>query len=132
MQGRRSVPVPVEPGGVFNPGARTKGEAIGPASGGGDEPWTAAPAGSHVHSFRWFPASKYPALVSFPGKLGPVSLLYVRFKDKEGGVAAECAYGFADESQGRSVFEAMAASQHPYSEVFNLRVRKANVPFQYV
>lgn len=130
----RSVPVPVEPGGVMNPGAQTKGVGIDPKdTGGGDEPWTMAPGESHIWGFRYFDIRKYPALGKFPGKLGPVSLLYVRFRGKKGvDIAAECQYGFANPDAGKAIFDAMAAAAHPYADVFLPRVRKAGIPFQYV
>ena len=134
MRGFRSVPVPVEPGGVFNPGARTKGEHVAPEeTGGGDVPWTEAPASSHLWGFRYYDIRKFPALRKFPGKLGARSLLYARFRGKKGkGIKTEVAYGFDDPDKGQSIFDALAASGRPYSAVLLPRVRNAGIPFTYV
>lgn len=66
----------------------------------------------------------------FPGALGPVSLLFVRFKDeKTGGISGEYSYGFSDPDQGQAIYDEMAASAHPYGEVLYPKVIKAKIPY---
>lgn len=115
-------------GGVENPGARRKGEE--PAEQDGSNiPWERAPATSHIWGWKWLPLRSSSFNRKFPGRLGRTNILYVRFKNKTGGVAAEYSYGFADEATGLSIVEALRSSPHPYAEVLRPRVVTAGVPY---
>jgi hypothetical protein len=89
----------------------------------------AAPASSHIHSWRFFDLRLYPDL---PNVLGAVvSLMFVRFRDKKsGGPSAEYVYGFVDPDVGQSVSDAMQASAHPYGTVLVPRVIKTGLPYR--
>ena len=115
-------------GGVANPGARRRGEEPAEQD-GSNVPWERAPATSHIWGWKWMTLREFPFLRRFPGRLGAVNTLLVRFKNKSGNVAAEYSYGFADETAGASIVAALRSSPHPYAEVLLPRVVTAGVPY---
>ena len=117
---------PKRPGGVANPGSPG---GPSPTDDGSNVAWYATPDASHIARFKYLDIRLFPVLKKFPGRLGAVSVLYVSFKDKSGGLTATYAYGFADPDQGQAITDAMVASPHPYGEVLHPRVIKAGVPY---
>lgn len=125
--------IPKEAGGIENPGANM-GDA--PGSDGSNEPYTFAPATSHLYAFKYQDIRKpqYSFLrkfgTVFSAKLGEnVSILTVIFRNNKGGSGARYAYGFSDHDLGQEIFNALASSAHPYSEVLLPRVRLAGIPY---
>lgn len=92
-------------------------------------PWFAAPEGSHIWGWKFFDARIYANTAAL-SSLGPVSLLLVRFRTKQGGPGAAGFYGFADAAQGQAISDALEASAHPYGEILYPRVIKAGVPYR--
>lgn len=92
-------------------------------------PWFAAPAGSHIWGWKFFDARIYANTAAL-SSLGPVSLLLVRFRNKDGGPSKDAYfYGFADPAAGQAISDALEASDHPYGAVLNPRVKKAGIPY---
>lgn len=121
--------VPFEPkmaGGVANPNAGADPNAPD----GSNVAWESAPATSHLWGWKYVDIRTSSFLRKFPGRLGAVSILTVRFRGKGGrGIAAEYQYGFADPDAGQAIVEALRASPHPHGQVLHPRVIKAGVPY---
>ncbi len=119
--------IPKMEGGVANPGSPGGPSEV---SDGSNVGWYSAPTTSHVARFKYLDIRLFPFLRKFPGKLGPVSILYVTFKDeKTGGLTATYAYGFADPDRGLAIADEMVTSPHPYGEVLHPKVIKAGIDY---
>lgn len=91
----------------------------------GAEPWTPAPASSHLSRFRLWDARKYKFLRAL---LGGVSQLNVVFKANGRSPETQYTYEFRDHDQARRVYDAMAAAEHP-GEVVHAMLIKEGVPY---
>lgn len=92
-------------------------------------PWFAAPAASHIWGWKFFDARIYANTADLTS-LGPVSLLLVRFRNKDGSPGNAGFYGFADAAAGQAISDALEASGHPYGEILYPRVIKGGAPYR--
>lgn len=102
----------------------------------GAVPWESAPATSHVSRFRFWDAREWSFLRNFGyrdgqfGVKGGASVLDVIFRDeKSGGEGPQYSYYFHDHGSGRTLYEKMLASPHPYGEVLYPLVVRAGVEY---
>ena len=95
----------------------------------GAVPWADAPPASHLYRFRYWDARDWPLIRKY-GDFAGKSQLHVTFKEKDGSEGPEYWYFFADPDAGRAVFDKLAASPHPYSEVLLPLVIRAGVPYR--
>ncbi len=79
--------------------------------------WTTAPVTSHISRMA-FRDARTDRLLKFGGPFGPgVSVILLRFKSKTG-ESREYAYRYDSPQAGAAKFAELAASPHPYGEVF--------------
>jgi hypothetical protein len=122
-----------------------KDHPIDPAPTGDDaERWVEAPASSHCWGFRFIDARGASGESRFQRKFGSLresgrgygkgeSLVFVRFRTKDGsGIEAEYQYRFADHEAGKTVFDNLCSSPHPYADVVLPKLIKAGVPYSRV
>ena len=104
----------------------------------GDSPgvaWEAAPASSHVHSWRYYDTrgDEGRLLRKFPGEIGRGrSELHVRFKDADGNptpASGYYVYYFESAGAGANVLEKLRTDPHPYSGVVKPYLIDARIPY---
>lgn len=91
----------------------------------GAEPWTAAPADSHLEGFRYFDTRKY----SFLRKFGTGSELHIRFKPKGNRGTTEYVYFFADPQKGANVFAEFVDHTNPGELVHSILIAN-RIPYR--
>jgi hypothetical protein len=116
------VPSPKFTGGVVNPIATPQPSALGGVA------WFAAPSTSHIFGWKYFDIRLFPNQPT--GVLGQVSILLVRFRDKNGGASnAQYAYAMPDPDFGQRISDEMEQSAHPYGSVLYPKVIKAGFAY---
>ncbi len=91
----------------------------------GSEPWTEAPASSHVARFAYYDARKHRFLRTL---LGGVSQLKVHFKATATKPETGYTYEFKDAADGERVFAMMVAAEHP-GEVIHRELILRRIPY---
>lgn len=118
---------PSFPFGVPNPYA-SRGDI--PEADGSNVPWETAPATSHVWGWKYVPLAATGFFRRATLWFGEgYSHLFVRFRNKTGGIAAEYVYGFKTREAGQAVLEKLRGSGHPYAEVVRPLLINAGVVY---